>query len=91
MCSWFDYFDVVCDENCSLKNLSIVLAFYDYLLTLPKEIRHYWGKSLNLSIFLFYANRYLILLCQVISLLNTFVKSVTNTVCILRDIECVFI
>jgi len=40
------------------------LVWYDYFLTLNDEIQFFWGRRLTWTAFLFFANRYLILITQ---------------------------
>ncbi|KAJ7020076.1 hypothetical protein C8F04DRAFT_1275505 [Mycena alexandri] len=47
--------------NYYLSLLSFTVLFYDYFLTLDSEVSRYWGSKMTAPTFLFYLNRYLML------------------------------
>ena len=53
-----------------LKRPITVLLFYDYILTLDKEVRLFWKRKISGASLLFLFNRYLTVLTQVLDVVQ---------------------
>ncbi|KAI0078634.1 hypothetical protein K474DRAFT_1706355 [Panus rudis PR-1116 ss-1] len=51
-------------DRCSVA-ASLTILYYDWLLTLPEEIRLFWRRELSATSVLYYINRYVSLLAHV--------------------------
>lgn len=53
-------------------------VLYEYVLTLPQEVKQYWGREIKLPSALFFANRYLCLVDRLIVLSVIFAEPSTE-------------
>ncbi|KAH9841105.1 uncharacterized protein C8Q71DRAFT_439322 [Rhodofomes roseus] len=60
---------------CHMMSLCTIavcaLIVYDYVISLPKEIRHFWKRGATGPKLLFFSNRYALLTYAVLFLVNT--------------------
>jgi hypothetical protein len=63
-----------------------VVLYYDYLLTLPREINCVWARGFNRVSAIFYLNRYPSLLFEIVAFVFTFGRAGANeSVCSRRS------
>ncbi|KAF8547723.1 hypothetical protein OG21DRAFT_1526964 [Imleria badia] len=55
--------------------IAFIILFYDYLLTFPAEVHHFWRRPrCNLALVLFFANRYFALCLHILNVIRIFIN-----------------
>ena len=44
---------------------TVAILYYDYVLTVPLEVERYWRARMSWAAFLFYVNRYFVVLSHI--------------------------
>lgn len=64
------------EQWSSISHFRLVILFYEYILTLDHEVRFFWGRKINLVTTLFFINRYLPLLQEIVIIVHKFLAVV---------------